>query len=236
MATAKTSNPVPSNVRAKLAAARLEFSQRKVQKSGKNIHMEFLYFELSDIVPVATEIFAKLGLVTVTNFTNEEATMTVYNADNTEEEGLTFTAPYREIEPIISNSGKQVTNSLQALGSSITYLRRYLYMIVLDIVEQDDVDATIGKPIEVQSEKKAPATPAERKAAKEELVSADNDASESEINELKSLCKELIGKDEDNEEFVQQIALKTEGFTKIKSSACTELCKNLTEMIKSYGD
>ena len=236
MATAKTTTNTPTNVRGKLALARLKFLQRNIKKSGKNMHLEYKYYELTDIVPAATEIFAEVGLVSTTEFDGEKAIMTVYNTDSIDEPGITFVAPYREVEQIVSKTGSVVTNTMQALGSSITYLRRYLYMMMLDIVEQDDIDAVIGSTDNelTTATRKAPATVEERKAAKEDLVSADKEASEAEISELKSLCKTLISKDEDNEEFVQQIALKTEGFTKIQSSACKELCKNLSEMVKEY--
>ena len=54
--------------------------------------------------------------------------------------------------------------------------------------------------------------------------------------EIKFDDKTLMEKDEDQEEFVQQIALKTDGFTNISASACTELCKNLAEIIAQYGE
>lgn len=115
------------NVRQKLAKARLYFLNQKVQKSGKNMHLEFKYFELEDIVPPAIRIFARVGLTTNIEFTDDKAVMSVFNADNIDEAPLTFTVPYREVKPIISNQGKEVTNPMQALGSSITYLRRYTY-------------------------------------------------------------------------------------------------------------
>lgn len=234
-------NPAPdyTNVRAKLAQARLKFMQKNVKKSGKNMHLEFKYFELEDIVPTAVEIFAEIGLVTTTNFDGTAATMTVYNTDNMDEEGITFTTPYREVEQIVSNTGKVVTNAMQALGSSITYLRRYLYMMVLDIVEQDDIDATIGAtPKEdepTKAKNKPPATPKDRAKAKETLTSADGDATKEQISTLKVVCKELIENDDSMEEFVQQIALKTEGFTKITESACAELINNINDMNAAYG-
>lgn len=244
------------NVRQKLAKARLYFLNQKVQKSGKNMHLEFKYFELEDIVPPALRIFARVGLTTSIQFTNEMAMMNVYNVDNLEEAPLVFVVPYREVKPIISNQGKEVTNPMQALGSSITYLRRYLWMAVLDITEPDDVDATLGaddntdEPNEFAEEvaaatpaakkkekkQKAPATAAERKEAKKELTGTDGAASEEQITELKSLCRDLMDKDEEQEEFVQQIAMKTNGFTEITASVCTELCKNLKEVISQYGE
>lgn len=240
------------NVRQKLAKARLYFLNQKVQKSGKNMHLEFKYYELEDIVPPAIRIFARVGLISSIQFTNEMAMMNVYNADNVEEAPLVFLVPYREVKPIVNSQGKEVTNPMQALGSSITYLRRYLWMAVLDITEPDDVDANLGSdditeddtsefadeaaPVKKERKKKAPATTSERQKAKEELTQADGNADEEQINTLKTLCKILMEKDEDQEEFVQQIAMKTDGFTNIAASACTELCKNLNEIIAQYGD
>lgn len=235
------------NVRQKLAKARLYFLNQKVKKSGKNMKLEFKYFELEDIVPPALRIFARVGLVTSTNFDGEKAIMTVMNTDNPREEGIQFVAPYREAGQIISKVGNEVTNPIQALGASITYLRRYLWMMALDITEPDDVDPNLGSEEPTgenedgfttppQTTKKAPATPQERAAAKEELTSTDGAADEAQITELKQFCKDLMEKDESMEDFVQQIAMKTDGFTNITASACTELVKNLKEMIEQYGE
>lgn len=241
------------NVRQKLAKARLYFLNQKVTKSGKNMHLEFKYFELEDIVPPAIRIFARVGLTTNVEFTDTAAVMNVFNTDNPDEAPIPFTVPYREVKPIISNQGKEVTNPMQALGSSITYLRRYLWMAVLDITEPDDVDANLGSDDSTEDTnefaeeaaaaaapakkgKKAPATIAEREEAKKELTSADGAASEEQVADLKELCKELMDKDEDQEEFVQQIAMKTDGFTNITASACTALCDNLKEIISQYGE
>lgn len=97
------------NVRQKLAKARLYFLNQKVQKSGKNMHLEFKYFELEDIVPPATRIFARVGLTTEIDFTDEGAVMKVYNVDNIEEVPMQFRVPYREVKPIVSNAGKEVS-------------------------------------------------------------------------------------------------------------------------------
>ena len=246
------------NVRQKLAKARLYFLNQKVQKSGKNMHLEFKYFELEDIVPPAIRIFARVGLTSNIEFTDDKAIMNVFNVDNVDEPPISFTVPYREVKPIISNQGKEVTNPMQALGSSITYLRRYLWMTVLDITEPDDIDATLGSDDKTEEDnefaeeaaaataaapakkekkgKKAPATTAEREEAKKELTSSDGAASEEQVSNLKTLCKELMDKDETQEDFVQQIAMKTDGFTKITASACAALCQNLEEIIAQYGE
>ena len=237
------------NVRQKLAKARLYFLNQKVQKSGKNMHLEFKYFELEDIVPPATRIFARVGLTTEIDFTDEGAVMKVYNVDNIEEAPMQFRVPYREVKPIVS---KEVTNPMQALGSSITYLRRYLWMAVLDITEPDDIDANLGSddqaeeeeipapnPETAKKEKKksaAPATPKEREEAKKEMTGTDGQADELQIKALKEACKTLMDKDSDQEEFVQQIAMKTNGFTNVTRAACEQLIQNLGEMIAAYGE
>lgn len=241
------------NVRQKLAKARLYFLNQKVQKSGKNMHLEFKYFELEDIVPPAIRIFGRVGLTTNIEFTDDKAVMSVFNADNIEEAPMTFTVPYREVKPIISNQGKEVTNPMQALGSSITYLRRYLWMAVLDITEPDDIDANLGSDDQVEEEEipapnpetakkekkkksAAPATPKEREEAKKEMTGTDGQADELQIKALKEACKTLMDKDSDQEEFVQQIAMKTNGFTNVTRAACEQLIQNLGEMIAAYGE
>lgn len=232
------------NVRQKLAKARLYFLNRKVAKTGKNMHLEFKYFELEDIVPVAIRIFANVGLTSYTNFNGETATMTILNADDPDEDGITFTLPYRENKPIISNQGKEVTNPMQALGASTTYLRRYLWMMALDITEPDEVDASLGSddlggedtPAPAPKEKpKPPATAAERKAAKKDMTATDGPADELQVTALKTACKKLMEMDETQEDFVQQIAMKTKGFTEITRSACEQLVNNIGEMIAAYN-
>lgn len=225
-------------VRSKLAQARLKFLEANAKKTGKNVSMQFMYFELSDIVPIALPIFAELGLVTVTNFDDKEgvASMTVFDSDD-ESEGITFTTPYREMAPIVSNAGKQVTNELMALGSSITYMRRYLWMIVLDIVEHDDIDGELigkeEKPAPKKEKKQSkPKTAEERKEIAKEVV-VNEEATPDEIKALKEKCKELLAKDPSLEEFIGQIAMKTEGFTKIKSNACKALIENLNGMMEA---
>ena len=144
MATKKTEETAVDytsmNAMQKLQIARVEFLNAGVKKTGKNISLEFKYFELEDIVPVAEAIFGKVGLLMVPTFGKEYASAKVYNCDDRSEEPIVFEAPFTQIAPIISNSGKAVTNEMQALGSSITYMRRYLWQLVLDIIEADDID------------------------------------------------------------------------------------------------
>ena len=91
-------------------------------------------------------------------------------------------------------------------------------------------------PLPKKTAPKAPATPAERKEAKEELVKKESqNATESQIDTLKDLCRSILDADESKEEFVNQIALQTNGFTEIEAGACAELCEYLQAMLAEYG-
>lgn len=199
------------NIYQKLAEARLRFLAAPVKKSGKNLYAEFKYFELEDIVPVATQIFGDLGLVFMVDFKTVEgerlAVGTLTNADKPEEE-IIFTSP---MEPLITNDGKYPNgmSSIQALGGAQTYLRRYLYYLVLDIVEADALDATSGKPDPEtgKSETKKsnrPATPTERAEAKGELIDKGGDATETQTKAIKNGLKKLRAKNgEKYEDYVK---------------------------------
>ena len=232
MATATTKI---ENVYQKLIKAREQFLNSDIQKTGKNMHLSFKYFELDDIVPTAIRIFATVGLAPVVNFTSDTATMTIVNTDNPEDT-VSFTAPFNQIAPIVSNAGKQATNEMQALGSSITYMRRYLYMIALDICESDSIDANLGAgeapTTSAPAEKKAPATPEQRQEVKQELTAPADNATQLQLKGLKAVLKKLKDADPSKEEMIANIAVQTEGFTKISKSDCEELINRISAMLE----
>lgn len=229
MATTKT-----ENVYQKLIKAREQFLNADVQKTGKNMPLSFKYFELDDIVPTATRIFSEIGLVPIVNFTADVATMTVVNTDNPEDT-VAFIAPFNQIAPIVSNTGKQATNEMQALGSSITYMRRYLYMMALEICESDSIDANIGKPAPAAptpEAPKAPATPQQRQEVKQELTAPSDNATALQIKGLKNVLKKLKDADPSKEEMVAQIAVQTKGFTEISKADCETLINKISTMLE----
>lgn len=246
MATKKTEETAVDytsmNAMQKLQIARVEFLNAGVKKTGKNISLEFKYFELEDIVPVAEAIFGKVGLLMVPTFGKEYASAKVYNCDDRGEEPIVFEAPFTQIAPIISNSGKAVTNEMQALGSSITYMRRYLWQLVLDIIEADSIDNTSGAgedtptpPPAPKATKKAPVTAEKRQEIKSELTSAPEGASSDEqVATLKAELKKLMELDAEQESFVQNVAVKTEGFTKITADVCDQLIAGVRDMLSAY--
>lgn len=232
MATATTkATKEPMNVYQKLIKARAQFLNEGVEKSGKNMNIGFKYFELTDIVPSVTKIFEEIGLISIVNFSNDTAIMTVINCDNPDE-AVGFSAPFNQIAPIISNAGKAVTNEMQALGSSITYMRRYLYMIAMDIVENDEIEPQIKNEAPAAAPKSAPATPEQRQEVKQELTAPAENASELQIKGLKKVLKSLKEKDPSKEEMIAKIAVETQGFTVISKSDCETLINKISEMLE----
>ena len=219
-----------SNVYQKLLKARATFLKSEVTKSGKNMQLAFKYFELDDIVPIATAIFEEVGLISLVSFEGENAVMRILNTDNPEET-VSFTAPFKPLEPIVSNTGKKATNEMQALGSSITYMRRYLYMIALDICEPDEIDSgMLGNPAPTTTPVTTPAaTPA---PVEKPLTNADGNASEIQIKQLKELFKKVLAAKPELEETLTKIAEETIGFTVISKADCEALTMWAGDVLK----
>lgn len=120
----------------KLQEARVMLHHTQLNKSGKNKFANFNYFELGDFIPQVTDIFNKVGLCGVVSFTGDTAYLTVHE---TEGDGfITFTSPlvYASVEK---------TQPIQNLGSTHTYLRRYLWLMCMEITENDVVDSVEPK-------------------------------------------------------------------------------------------
>ena len=217
MATAKTATKEENqeirgfNIYGKLAIARSSFLSAGVKKTGINRYAEFKYFTLEDIIPAKQEIFKEVGLMDCISFDEDLATLTLVNIDNPGEV-ITFTSPLAEDESLIKNP-------IQKLGAVETYVRRYLYMLMLDIVEADTVDAVSDKPDPEKKEapkNNRPATPEKREEAKKELIDEGGEATETQIKGIKNGLKKLRAKDgEKYESYVTEIVIKIqEGLTK----------------------
>ena len=132
-----------------LQEVRNELYKSSLTKKGMNKHLGFKYFELEDFVPLATKLFNERGMCPVFNIKFidgiEYAVMTLYHGA----EQLQFTLP--TAEAINSN------NPIQNLGSKASYMRRYLYLSVLDLCENDTVDASNPEEIKSVEPRKATA-------------------------------------------------------------------------------
>ena len=234
MATTPTKT---SNVYQKLLKARTMFLASNTQKSGKNMHLAFKYFELDDIVPIATKIFETVGLISLVSFVENSARMMIANVD-APEEVVVFTAP------LVQLSENKGTNAVQAFGSTVTYYRRYLYMIALDICEPDEIDAGLKNnptpaptvtPTPVATPVVKPTTPASINLAPttdKPLTNADGNASDIQIKQLKEVLSKLKAADPSKEEMIMKIAIETKGFTVISKADCEALTVKIGEMLK----
>ncbi len=125
------------NVYQKLNEARAKFHQAQLKKSGHNKFANYYYFELGDFVVPALQIFKEIGLTSVISFGKETADMRIINNDKPEEVIV--------IETPMSTAALKGCHEVQNLGAVQTYLRRYLWVAALEIVEHDALDATNGK-------------------------------------------------------------------------------------------
>jgi hypothetical protein len=115
----------------KLQMARLALVQTTLKKSGRNKFAGYEYFELGDFIPTIHALFDQVGLCGVVSF-NEHATLTIYD---TEGDGqIVFATPI-----VMAENAKG--QAIQSLGSTHTYLRRYLWLMAMEIVEHDVIDA-----------------------------------------------------------------------------------------------
>ena len=150
----KVENQVEKPIAELLQEVRYElYNSEALTKKGLNSYQGFKYFELEDFLPLATKLFYEKKLCPTFNIKVidgvEYAIMDIYHGT----EKLPFMMP--TAEAINSN------NPIQNQGSKASYLRRYVYLSVLDLCESDPVDS--AKPVEKKD------IPAEPKATKQQL-------------------------------------------------------------------
>lgn len=126
-----------TNVYEKLNTAREAFHQKKLKKSGLNKFADYQYFELADFIIPALQIFKEHRLCAYISFTKDYADMRIVDLDNPEQ-AITITSP-------MSEASLKGCHPVQNLGAVQTYLRRYLWVAALEIVEHDALDATTDK-------------------------------------------------------------------------------------------
>lgn len=162
---------MPKTLYGKLKQIKVELRKVINTKSGYNTHSKFKYYQLEDFLPQILEAFSKYNIYneysidtdleiveeiveertdfdeektyfdeetnktykTVTKRPVEYAYLYLKNLDNEDDEMI-----YRLKTAEASVYGAA---AIQNLGAKITYMKRYIYMSLLDIVEPDAVDA-----------------------------------------------------------------------------------------------
>ena len=126
----------------KLMQARIKLQSIELKKSGQNKFAGFSYFELGDFLPAVQSIFAEVGLCGVVSYSNEYATLKIFDVDQPSDP-IVILSPMAEL--VLKG-----THPIQNMGAIQTYQRRYLWMTALEIVEHDQLDATVGEPVKAE--------------------------------------------------------------------------------------
>jgi hypothetical protein len=126
----------------KLQTARIKLQSMQLKKSGHNKFAGYQYFELGDFLPTINQIFHELGLCSTVSFTKDIAELLVFDTDTGG--AISFTSPMAEAQ-------LKGCHPVQNLGATQTYLRRYLYVNALEIVEHDALDATTSSDAQKSS-------------------------------------------------------------------------------------
>jgi hypothetical protein len=123
------------NIYQKLNEARSLFNNLELKKSGHNKFAGYTYFELGDFLPSALNIFEDVGLCAVISFGSGFAEMRIVE---TAGDGQIV------IESPMADAALKGCHPIQNLGAVHTYMRRYLWVLALEITEHDALDSTTG--------------------------------------------------------------------------------------------
>jgi len=136
------------NVYEKLNLAREKFHSSEIKKSGHNKFAGYTYFELGDFVVPALRIFREVGLTSVISFDRDLASMQIIDTAKPEDR-IVITSPMSEAQ-------LKGCHAVQNLGAVETYIRRYLWVAALEVVEHDAVDASAGQEVKKEEKEEKP--------------------------------------------------------------------------------
>lgn len=122
------------NIYEKLQECRVELHKKDLKKTGENKFSKYMYFELGDFLPQAMDIMVKHKLFSQFKFETEKASLLIVNTEKPDEQ-LLFESP----SVIAELKGG---NPIQNIGAAQTYMRRYLYMMALELTDADVVNQT----------------------------------------------------------------------------------------------
>jgi len=117
----------------KLAKVKYDFHHIEIKKTGYNSFAKYNYMQLGDFTKPIIQLLHDNGLVSWVSFTADEATLTI--ADVETGDTIQNTSP-------MSKASLKGCHDVQNLGAVQTYVRRYLYMAMFDIVEGDALDGS----------------------------------------------------------------------------------------------
>ena len=125
------------NIFEKIQTIRVKLAEDGLKKGKKNEYAGYTYYELGDFLPRIMQLCKEQKIFPVVSFTAETATLTVYDCEKPDAK-VEITTP-------MSTAQLKACHPVQNLGAVQTYLRRYLYIAMFEIVESDKIEATVGK-------------------------------------------------------------------------------------------
>ena len=129
------------NIFEKIQTVRVRLAQDGLKKGKKNEYAGYTYYELGDFLPRLMGLCEECKVFPVISFTADVATLTVYDCEKPDAK-VEITTP-------MSTAQLKACHPVQNLGAVQTYLRRYLYIAMFEIVESDKIEAVTGKePVE----------------------------------------------------------------------------------------
>ena len=150
----------PRTLNEKLETIKLGLRKVINTKSGYNTHSKFKYYQLEDFLPQVLELFARYHIYNEYFIDTELEVMeeTIeYDEENNKEYKKVVKRPveyaYLYLQDLDNTDDEMVYRlktaeasvygaaAIQNLGAKITYMKRYIYMSLLDIVEPDAVDS-----------------------------------------------------------------------------------------------
>lgn len=194
----------------KIAEARVKLQDSKLTKSGFNKFANFKYYELADFLPSLNRINLELGICTKFELdtAGEKAILNIFDFDKPEEK-ITFDIPY-------ISSKVQGATEIQNLGGTITYLRRYLFLVAFEITDGDVIDA---------QDPNKPKSPEENKPQK------DKPATQNQLSKIFATAGELkIGKSD-----LECVIFKDYNVKSMKELTITQANK-IIESIKTIAE
>ena len=175
----------------RLQMVRNELQKKELKQSGKNGFSNYSYFQISDFINYVTTLSNEHGITPILTFSKEVATLTIYNSDD-KEDFIVFETPF------ILAEMKSAIN-IQKLGSSITYIKRYLYMLAFEISDADGIDCLDAKneipepKTDNEKEDKIAIIKMRAKNNKELIIEAMKNAKVSKLEDLSaSVLDELV--------------------------------------------
>jgi hypothetical protein len=191
----------------KLQNARVAFKNKHVEARGRNDFNHFDYITLKDIVTEAIPILLENDLSIHHKFYMSPPRVELVDLETgySEDFGSNFDGRVDE---------KTHNQRLQALGSTESYLRRYIYLQILDIVEGDP-DKDFGK-----EEKEAKSTPRYSEKNTGTVRTNKNIVPNDRVHQLsQQLTTELVTQGVENPSNRNKLELANQWFTEKKLNA-----------------